>query len=397
MTRSAGCPHLEIRIMHGRHTEQQARASSSASRGIGAESTADHNKLLGLELLRFVSAVAVLIFHYQHFAFQGVVQPANFVRAHQPLYSFLALPYEYGFEGVSVFWCISGFIFFWRYRDSIADGRVGGWKFFVLRFSRLYPLHIATLLLVALLQFVYSRSNGTYFVYKYNDVRHFILQLFMASNWGLQSGDSFNGPIWSISLEVLIYGVFFLTLAFLSRSWLVNVIVVALYGAARVLGIRQPIFECLVFFYVGGLSAIVYRSITSPRIRSMATAAAAVSAALVMVLVWALTLYERAGFPFVFLICYTPLLLFCLCADFKVGPLVRSWIEAAGNMTYASYLLHFPLQLALVIVSAALGASLPIYSAGFFWLFICGTLFISYFVYRYLELPAQRTLRARMK
>jgi peptidoglycan/LPS O-acetylase OafA/YrhL len=396
MTRSAYCPLSEIRTIHGGETEQQARASTSTSQRIGVESTADHNKLLGLELLRFVSAVAVLIFHYQHFVFRGVAEPTDFVRTHQPLYSVLSLLYEYGFEGVRVFWCISGFIFFWRYRDLIAGGRVGGRKFLVLRSSRLYPLHFATLLLVALLQLIYSRSNGTFFVYPYNDLRHFIAQLFMASNWGFQRGDSFNGPIWSISLEVLVYGVFYLTLAFVSRSWLVNVIVVALCGVARILGIHHPIFDCLVFFYVGGLSAIAYRSITSPRMRSVSTGAALFSAAGGLLLVWGFALYQRAGFPFVFLVCYTPLLLFCLCADFKVGPLARFWIEAAGNMTYASYLLHFPLQLALVIVSAGLGFSLPFYSTGFFCLFIGGTLLISYFVYKYLELPAQQMLRSRL-
>jgi len=385
--------------MRSGETEQLVHASTSTPmlQKTGVESTADHNKLLGLELLRFVSAAAVLVFHYQHFVFQGTAQPVDFVRARQPLYSALALLYVHGFEGVRVFWCISGFIFFWRYRDSIADGRVGGRKFFVLRFSRLYPLHFVTLLLVALLQLIYSRLNGAFFVYPYNDLRHFVLQLFMASNWGLQRGDSFNGPIWSISLEVLVYGVFYLALAFVSRSWLVNVIVVALCGAARILGIHYPIFDCLVFFYMGGLSAIAYRSITSPRMRSVSTGAALFVAGAVLLLVWAFALYQRPGFSFVFLICYTPLLLFCLCADFQVGPTARSWIEAAGNMTYASYLLHFPLQLASVIVFAGLGASVPFYSAGFFWLFIGGTLLASFFVYKYLELPAQRMLRSRLR
>jgi peptidoglycan/LPS O-acetylase OafA/YrhL len=397
MMRSRHCPPLETRTMNAGETEQQAQASATTSQKIGVDSTADNNKLLGLEMLRFVSAVAVLVFHYQHFVFRGVAQPADFDRAHQPLYSFLVLLYVHGFEGVRVFWCISGFIFFWRYRDSISDGRVGGRKFFVLRFSRLYPLHFATLLLVAFLQFIYNRSNGTFFVYPYNDLRHFVLQLFMASNWGLQKGDSFNGPIWSISLEVLVYGVFYLVLAFISRSWLVNVIVLAFCGVARVLGVHYPIFDCLAFFYMGGLSAIAYRSITSPRMRSVSNGAALFSAGAVLLVVWAFALYERAGFSFVFLVCYTPLLLFCLCADFKVGPVARSWIEAAGNMTYASYLLHFPLQLALVIVYAGVGASLPFYSAGFFCLFIGGTLLASYFVYKYLELPAQRTLRSRLR
>jgi len=381
--------------MQGGDVEQQVQRPASTSKSNRLEA-ADNNKLLGLELLRFVSAVAVLIFHYQHFVFRGVTQPVDFDRTRQPLYSILSLFYERGFEGVQVFWCISGFIFFWKYRDAIADGRVGGRKFFVLRFSRLYPLHFATLLLVAFLQLIYSRVNGEFYVYPYNDLRHFILQLFMASNWGFQAGDSFNGPIWSISLEVLAYGMFYVTLAFVSRSWQVNVIVVALCGVARKFGLHHPIFDCLIFFYIGGLSAIAYRSIASPRMRFLSSIAALIVAGAVLLLVWAFALYQRSGFSFVFLVCFIPLLLFCLCADFKVDSTSRSWIEAAGNMTYASYLLHFPLQLMLVIVFGEIGAALPFYSTGFFLLFIGGTLAASYFVYKYLEFPAQRVLRSRL-
>ncbi|MBK6714732.1 MAG: hypothetical protein IPG57_06450 [Burkholderiales bacterium] len=36
-----------------------------------------------------------------------------------------------------------------------------------------------------------------------------MLQLGLASNWGWEVGPSFNGPIWSISLEVVVYGLFF--------------------------------------------------------------------------------------------------------------------------------------------------------------------------------------------
>ena len=57
-----------------------------------------------------------------------------------------------------------GFIFFWKYRDTISDSTIGGWVFFVFRLSRLYPLHLATLLLVALLQPLYHRLTGVFFV-----------------------------------------------------------------------------------------------------------------------------------------------------------------------------------------------------------------------------------------
>jgi peptidoglycan/LPS O-acetylase OafA/YrhL len=179
------------------------------------------NKLLGLEALRFLTAFAILVYHYQHFFFVAD-KHVDLVQERLPLYGLLHVFYKFGASGVWIFWSISGFIFFWKYRDAIADQSVGGWKFFVLRFSRLYPLHFVTLLLVAILQPVYFGLNGYFFVYQDNDLRRFLLQLFMI----LQGGYGFNGPIWSILVEVLVYFLFFLTLR-MTRSWLLNLVIVA--------------------------------------------------------------------------------------------------------------------------------------------------------------------------
>ena len=172
-----------------------------------------------------MAALAVLVWHYQHFAFVADT-PIGLIQDRLPLYRLLHIFYDYGPYAVHVFWCISGFIFFWKYRDAIADRSIDGWKFFVLRFSRLYPLHIATLLVVAALQPLYFNLNGYFFVYQNNDLTHFLLQLLMASNATVQSALSFNGPIWSISVEVLVYFFFFMMLRFAARSGLLNLVVI---------------------------------------------------------------------------------------------------------------------------------------------------------------------------
>lgn len=144
--------------------------------------------------------MAVLFWHYQHFSYIAD-KPTDFVREEQPLYSIFSLFYDYGYYGVQVFWCISGFIFFWKYKTAIADKIVNVKNFFILRFSRLYPLHLATLLLIALLQLIYFSQKNFYFVYQHNDYIHFFLQLFLASNWGVEKGPSFNGPICRYQLK----------------------------------------------------------------------------------------------------------------------------------------------------------------------------------------------------
>src|ERR1700744_1926450 len=90
------------------------------------------NKLLGLEALRFVAAFAVLIWHYQHFSYVAD-KPVGFVTSELPFYGLLRPFFEAGEYGVWVFWCISGFIFFWKYREPISNSAIGGWTFFVFR------------------------------------------------------------------------------------------------------------------------------------------------------------------------------------------------------------------------------------------------------------------------
>src|SRR4051812_39451788 len=177
-------------------------------RGTGLAAETNGQKLLGLEVLRFACAMAVLVWHYQHFTFMGSAPGPDFVREQQPFFGLLGFFYEYGALAVPVFWTISGFVFCWKYAADISDRKVTGKRFFVLRFSRLYPLHVATLLVVALLQAAWLHRNGNYFVYPDNSLPAFGLQLFMASNWA-ELPYSFNGPIWSVSAEVLIYALFF--------------------------------------------------------------------------------------------------------------------------------------------------------------------------------------------
>jgi peptidoglycan/LPS O-acetylase OafA/YrhL len=345
------------------------------------------NKLLGLEVLRFLTAFAILVFHYRHFFFVAD-KPVGLVNDRLPLYGLLHAFYDAGACGVWIFWCISGFIFFWKYRDAIADRSVGGWKFFVLRLSRLYPLHIVTLLLVALLQPLYFNLNGYFFVYQNNDLTHFLLQLVMASNWGLQNNlFSFNGPIWSISVEVLVYFVFFIMLL-ATRSWLLNLVVIA-----ACLNASGQIAICFAFFYIGGLAAIARRAVMLSAHRLAAEGAGWFAAIAFPLWAWHVTNGDLGSMDFVLLLTYTPILLFCLSRDIAMPASVQKAVEAAGNMTYSSYLLHFPFQLMVVLGFAIFRTPIPLYDGTFFGVYICVTLLASYFTYRYFEAPAQNMIR----
>ena len=332
------------------------------------------NKLLGLEVLRFLTAFAILVFHYRHFAFVAD-EPVGLVSDRLPLYRLLHVFYDRGPYSVWIFWCISGFIFFWKYRDAVADRSVGGWKFFVLRLSRLYPLHIATLLLVALVQPLYFNLNGYYFVYQENDLTHFLPQLLMASNWGFQDALSFDGPIWSISVEVLVYFFFFIMLL-ATRSWLLNLVIAAcLTASGRVvadcLTASGQVAACFAFFYVGGLAAMARRAVT-PSAYSWAAESAGWLAVIVFPLgAWQFTNgHLESMVLLLLLLTFTPILLFCLSRDIVMPASLQKVVEAAGNMTYSSYLLHFPIQLMAAVGFAIVRAPIPLYDGTFFGLYM---------------------------
>jgi peptidoglycan/LPS O-acetylase OafA/YrhL len=356
---------------------------------------ADDDKLLGIELLRFASALAVLIFHYQHLAFVGTTQ-VNFDITKQPFYSLLNFFYNYGFRGVQVFWCISGFIFFWKYGERISQAKLGGYSFFILRLSRLYPLHVATLLFMAAMQLVYFRQHNTYFVYASNDLQHFVLQLFMASNWGPMSSswgpmvESFNGPIWSISIEVLVYGVFFLSLRYVSGSPLAIGLMAAISAAVVFLKIStHTAFSCAMFFYLGCMTAILYAKVRSaPTQRTLVT----IAALLAIVGLATLKFFIDVK-PMYFLVVFSPALIFLCTAHIKPSKFGAHLLTAAGSVTYSSYLLHVPLQISIVTYYGWAHRTLPFYSPSFFLVYLSVTLLLSYGCYKYFEVPAQNMLR----
>lgn len=352
------------------------------------------SKLLGLELVRFISALSVLVWHYQHF-FYIANKPTDFIRENQPFYGFLRLFYDHGHYGVQVFWCISGFIFFWKYRDAISSKAVTWRKFFVLRFSRLYPLHLVTLILVLALQFIYFSQRNYFFVYQDNDLYHFALQLFLASNWSYERAASFNGPIWSISVEVLVYLCFFVVLRCVGKSILTSIVILLFCLIAKYFEVSNHVFDCLAFFYAGGLSSIAFLYFESTKYRKLLNIVSLASVLTVPIAAYIADLYKYKYFALLFLISYMPILLFYSAQNFSIPGSIKQVIEAAGNMTYSSYLIHFPIQLIVALCYLWMEQSIPYYSQVFFLGFMASTLVCSYYIYRLFELPAQNNIRNR--
>jgi len=164
-----------------------------------------------IELLRFFTALSVLTSHYLLIVFSpwssySSIQASD--KSILPFFWILEILYEHGRYGVQMFWAISGFVFAFVYLEQ--KNKISSKEFFINRFARLYPLHFFTLILVAVLQIISFKINGNYQIYFINDFYHFLVNLFYVNGWGFAKELSFNAPTWSVSIELLIYFLFFI-------------------------------------------------------------------------------------------------------------------------------------------------------------------------------------------
>jgi peptidoglycan/LPS O-acetylase OafA/YrhL len=374
-----------------------------------------------LDALRGLAALSVVFWHWGHFFHRGT-ELVSFSATRQPLYWLFWPCYTKGARAVDMFFCLSGFIFFWLYGSKVARGLISAREFAVLRFSRLYPLHLLTLLLVGAGQALYLSRHGSFFVYEFNDTYHFVLQLLFASHWGFQRGASFNGPVWSVSIEVLLYFIFFIICSLgLRRWWHLVLLLVASFVVKR---IYFPLGWAMISFFMGGLSFCAVERLRQNGFSRRAMQGLIILTALawlVMPPVVSLGLISRAyhsGFPageptilgkhligsavgFVNEFSYN-LVLFPLTAttlalvEISRGTLGKR-LSFLGDISYSSYLLHFPLQLGFVLVGSSLSSGSPFYYSPVSLVLFFATLIpLSLGSYWFLERPAQAFLRARL-
>jgi peptidoglycan/LPS O-acetylase OafA/YrhL len=345
-----------------------------------------------VDLLRGLAAVSILFVHYRMFYVDGNVpgsQTFDLTRA--PFYWLFYPLYTHGHLAVQLFWMLSGFVFCVAYRGQ--EKIISPLKFFVWRFSRLYPLHFATLIIMAILQIISFNMFGRPLIIANNDVPHFVLQLFIASNWWDAKDYSFNAPIWSVSIEVLIYGVFYAYMRFGRTGFMPTLLVAVVFGAA-VIFIKNAIFTCGLLFFGGILIFQVVdftRRFTATAALMLAAAGVAGSCCLTIIL----ALSGRPLFETVIMYGCLPAVLFAtaiLDTRLKPVPKVLHWV---GDITYSTYLLHFPVILTILIVCNANGIAYDSPdSPAFLIAYIATVVGLGTLTYRYFEMPMQERIRA---
>jgi peptidoglycan/LPS O-acetylase OafA/YrhL len=342
-----------------------------------------------LDSLRAIAALGVICWHYVG-AFGA-----------SPFSSVLAPFYGRGLLMVEFFFVLSGFVLtlaFWQVdRQAKFNSNV------MARIGRLYPLHIATLLAVACMQWwVVSGLHSKPFVYTFNDVYHFVLNLFLIHATGLEQGGSFNAPSWSISTEFWVNVIFLGLIAFPRRFGRALALLATAIGVTYLFA--NGLFSAWRLAALANTLACFFVGVTLYQIHARLPAQ---SSALwgwlwttlgVLSIAWSAiylsrgSLYSNAGDAVLCCIVFP-----CLIISSVRSPLLQRGLRIRplvylGEISYSIYLVHFPVQLALHCWSVWSGTPLPVDNRWFFVGFFGLVIAVASATYYLIENPGRRWL-----
>jgi len=346
--------------------------------------------------------MVVIVFHWQFWGNdENRLEPSGGF----PLYRALAegclqFFYQCGASAVALFFTLSGFVFYWLFRDDVNAGKLSGWRFFVDRFSRLYPLHVATLIVVAIEQCLYAPMNhGLGWSNPTNTMSNFLKQLMVVPLWTRTRTIEFNLPVWSLVVEAFAYLAFF-TVARRVRLGVAGSLAMVAFGLA-VNRYSPDLSYGLTSFFMGGLAYVIFERLDDRRFER--------PLAILVVASWALAvtvgsgLLSLAGTPFASLdhvyavfVMFPVTVLYLAILETRRGPTGTRW-SWLGDATYSMYLLGFPLMLALALALRSAGLSFDgVKSPLAILVFLGVAIPVALASHRYFERPMQALLRRRL-
>jgi peptidoglycan/LPS O-acetylase OafA/YrhL len=284
------------------------------------------DRIREIDLLRFVSAVLVVLFHY---AFRGYAEGGM---SSLP-YSWLAPVAQLGHLGVYLFFMISGFVILMTARDDLV-------AFVISRAARLYPAFWAccTLTFLTILALGAPRFTASW-------ARYLANMSLMGEFIGVPNLD---GVYWSIFVEIRFYVLVALLIAFKQikhiEAFMGGWIALVLLEMWAPVAIIQRIFitEYASFFVAGALFYKVYQGGWTRCRAALMTISMCLSLQHVLSGLDGFQSYyntHQSAWPVALVLLSFHLVMYGVAAR-KTGALARTDWSALGALTYPLYLLH---------------------------------------------------------
>ncbi len=328
--------------------------------------------------LRGIAAAFVVFGHYTA-VFGRDVAGMDFYRPHTHL-------------GVDLFFLLSGFVLAYVYKDTFSTGvSAGSWgQFMIRRLARIYPLHIATLIIV-LSYAHFTLAPGT--------AKVLAMNIGLVHAWGLTDQFLFNSPSWSISCEFAAYLVFPFLMLVMQSFWGRIALLGMAFGSYGLLwsfgagsldldaiGRTHALWRAVAAFPLGMLLAWAHLQSDGPRGVWQLLGLAGLIGAIVI------------GLPEITWMPFLALLVFATAHD--DGPLAPMLRQPAfvglGEVSYGVYLLQWPVMVLMFKIRPKLGldgVALEIAALGIFLglLFICSLVSYKCFEQPILQLFRRKT------
>lgn len=340
---------------------------------------------------RFLAALAVFIYHF-------AINSGNKVFPFDT--HLLNELFKNGDLAVPYFFVLSGFIMSIAYFGRASDV-IDVKKFYVSRFSRIYPIYIISLLLYLLASFATSKNESI-------SIFAWIINFFLLQSWLPNS--TINFAAWSLSVEVFFYILFpflFPLLRNLSYSTL-NIIVFFLiiycieksYFRELYSIIPVPIIHTPVFV-LGVIVGIMYKKTNDSfflknienRISRFST-----YAILLLIAILILSIYKLGASSFNDTI---PVVIFTLIIPFLSWDksyisilLSNKHLVFLGNISYSLYILQFPLKFWFDLILMKLtSVDYKVNSTLYFYIFFVFCLSVSTVLFYLIEEPSRKRIR----
>ncbi|MDZ7587717.1 MAG: acyltransferase [Parasphingorhabdus sp.] len=343
-----------------------------------ADAAPDLRALTGL---RGLAAWLVVLYHIR--SGMGDYLPA-------PVMALLAK----GYLAVDFFFLLSGFVLWLSYAPRFeASGAAYFTAFCRRRIARIWPLHaviLAAAMLFVLLLTLTGRDTSGY------PLDELPLHLLLLQNWGFTDALSWNHPAWSISTEMAAYLLF--PVIVMRCRWqtaasgtLLAIIILLLgvlhlfflYGGHATLGNAIPqtgLVRCIIQFTIGTILCVLWQRSRS----NMLIAMLALASGILLLAGWAVGAPETLVVPAAFA---ALLLGAAITAEVPRNPLAAAPLHYLGQISYATYLVHFMLFIGFKLVFVSDPADI---APELIALFLAMTLAASVLLYHGVEKPGQR-------